>query len=80
MKSMVQNTVIRTQKAVFYPLFLIAIMWVVQVFNATIFNYSLNTYGVLPRTFEGLTGLIFSPFLHGNYNHIISNSVWYSMP
>lgn len=39
------------------------------------FHLRLNEHGILPRTFSGLQGVVFSPFLHGDLNHIASNSL-----
>jgi membrane associated rhomboid family serine protease len=39
------------------------------------FNLELNNHGIFPRTFYGLQGVLFSPFLHGDLNHIASNSL-----
>lgn len=33
------------------------------------------SYGVYPRTFIGLRGILFSPFLHGSLEHIGNNTV-----
>ena len=55
-------------------IFFVAIMWVVQVVNIFM-EYSLNEYGVVPRTIEGLRGVPLSPFLHGGFGHLISNTV-----
>jgi membrane associated rhomboid family serine protease len=35
---------------------------------------SLSEYGVLPREIKGLRGIIFSPFIHADFSHLISNS------
>lgn len=51
----------------------VAILWVVQVVNI-LMDYSLNQYGLVPRTIEGLRGIPLSPFLHGGFGHLISNS------
>lgn len=32
-------------------------------------------HGVRPRTVEGVAGIVFSPFLHGDWMHLFSNSV-----
>lgn len=32
-------------------------------------------FGVLPRTFEGMLGVITSPFIHGDWKHVFNNSV-----
>ncbi len=39
------------------------------------FHLNLDVHGIYPRTFSGLQGVIFSPFLHGDLNHIASNTL-----
>ena len=34
---------------------------------------SLVSFGILPRTMSGLSGIIFSPFIHGSFAHYLSN-------
>jgi len=56
------------------PTFLVVLVWIVfYIENA--FAVDLGKHGILPRTFSGLQGVVFSPFLHGNINHIASNSL-----
>ena len=55
------------------PIFLLALIWMVYCLDFA-FHLHLNTHGILPRTFSGLQGIIFSPFLHGDFNHIANNS------
>ncbi|MFA5404986.1 MAG: rhomboid family intramembrane serine protease [Ignavibacteria bacterium] len=52
--------------------FLVAI-WLVKLFEVYT-GISLSEYGVLPRELKGLRGIIFSPFLHSDFGHLISNS------
>ncbi len=49
-------------------------LWITHFFNS-IFQGSLNDFGILPRTISGLSGIVFAPFLHGNLMHLISNSL-----
>ena len=56
------------------PLFFLMIMWVVKIIEYS-FDYNWFVYGIYPLKFENLTGIIFSPFLHGDFDHLISNSV-----
>jgi membrane associated rhomboid family serine protease len=49
-------------------------MWAVFFFENS-FNVDLSSHGILPRTFSGLQGVFFSPFLHGDLNHIANNSI-----
>ena len=37
------------------------------------FNFSL--LGIYPRQWIGLSGVVFSPFVHGSFSHLISNTV-----
>lgn len=53
----------------------LAVMWTVHVVNTLVFGLGLNTYGIVPRSIDGLWGILFSPFLHGSFGHLINNSV-----
>ena len=52
----------------------LALFWAVFVVN-TLLGGSLLSLGVIPRTTIGLRGILFAPFLHGNLNHIVANSI-----
>jgi membrane associated rhomboid family serine protease len=56
------------------PVLFVGVMWIVFGIEH-IFNIELYRYGLMPRTWSGLRGILFSPFLHGNLNHIVSNSL-----
>lgn len=49
-------------------------MWFVYWFEIT-FGYNFNQLGVFPRTIDGLKGVIFSPFIHSNAQHLFNNSI-----
>jgi membrane associated rhomboid family serine protease len=51
-----------------------AVMWVVEIINA-LSSDSLEQYGIVPRQVSGLDGVVFSPFLHANFGHLLSNTV-----
>ncbi len=53
------------------PAILVVIMWVVWL----IWKEKAITYGIHPRDVSSLKGIIFSPFIHGNLNHILSNTL-----
>jgi membrane associated rhomboid family serine protease len=36
---------------------------------------TLDQYGIIPRTVTGLRGILFAPFLHGNFRHLGANTV-----
>ena len=56
------------------PTFLLLLIWFVFYID-TSFHLHLNEHGILPRTFSGLQGVLFSPFLHGDFNHLANNSL-----
>lgn len=57
------------------PFYIVLAMWGVYFLNVN-FKLGLNEYGVFPRHFSGLIGILFSPFLHdtSSYSHIINNT------
>ncbi len=53
---------------------IIATLWAVHIVNV-LFKHRLNIFGIYPRTWHGLIGIICAPFLHGNVQHLIFNSI-----
>lgn len=64
----------KTPDGILIPISFIGLLWIIHIINSIFFNYSLNYYGIHPRDINHLTGIIFAPFLHGGYEHIISNT------
>lgn len=53
---------------------LVAVLWI--VFLLTTFNIiNASAYANWPRHIEGLKGIVFSPFLHGSMEHLVSNTL-----
>ena len=57
-----------------YPLLFLVICWVVFLLDKQ-YNWDIYHYGVSPRKMSGSVGILFSPFIHGNWSHIINNSL-----
>ncbi|MES2762105.1 MAG: rhomboid family intramembrane serine protease [Bacteroidota bacterium] len=57
-----------------YPLLFLIICWAVFLCDLS-FDLDLYSLGVSPRTLSGLKGILFSPFIHGDFGHIINNSL-----
>lgn len=55
---------------VFFVLFLWIIYWVQIRYD---FDFYQN--GIYPRSFSGLQGVLFSPFIHENLSHLYNNSI-----
>lgn len=56
------------------PLFFVLILWFVYWLEIR-FDFDFTENGILPRTFLGLQGVIFSPFIHANIEHLYNNSI-----
>ena len=56
------------------PSLLLILIWSLFFFEKS-FHVDLASHGIMPRTFSGLQGVFFSPFLHGNLEHIANNSI-----
>lgn len=57
-----------------YIIVFILILWGIRIIDS-ILPIDLNQFGIVPRTSAGLLGVVFSPLLHGNYYHLISNTI-----
>ena len=58
---------------VVYSLILTALPWVVHIINR-VFSLQLNQFGLQPMEIRGLVGILTVPFLHGGWEHLISNT------
>ncbi len=65
-----------TLEAIAYPILLLAVLWVIFLLDKY-FELKLYRFGVLPKSLEGLKGILFMPFIHGqrDFSHIINNSI-----
>lgn len=61
-------------KALLYPTLMILAMWLGFALQNQGFFENCNG-AIIPLVPEGLLGIIFSPLLHGGFEHILSNSV-----
>jgi membrane associated rhomboid family serine protease len=52
---------------------IVGVLFLVKGFEL-VSGLSLEAYGILPRTREGLMGILWSPFLHANLPHLLSNA------
>ena len=56
------------------PLLIVAVMWVVKVYEVSN-GVNLGRWGVTPHSLHGLLGIFTLPFLHANWEHLLSNTV-----
>lgn len=53
---------------------LIAVMWGIEILDESVFRHGLDIFGILPRQPIGLRGILFAPFLHTSFQHLIANT------
>ena len=53
---------------------IIAVMWLVEIVDTSL-RGALDIYGIIPHNEIGLRGILFAPFLHGNFVHLAANTV-----
>jgi membrane associated rhomboid family serine protease len=54
---------------------LVAALWILEALDRWILDESLDGYGIQPRVWSGLWGILFAPFLHGGFSHLLANTV-----
>ena len=64
----------RIQYSFILPCLFVFLLWVIKIID---FSDELNLYefGVFPRNLKSLFGILLSPLLHSDFNHLASNSI-----
>ena len=76
---MSNNSILHREKArvynsLYYPVMFVAILWIIAIADYFLPG-SFARFGVYPREVHGLTGIITYPLIHGDFQHLFSNSV-----
>ena len=50
-------------------------LWLIEVLDVLIFDNGLDRQGIVPRTWSGLDGVLWAPFLHGGFGHLLANTL-----
>jgi len=72
--SALQTIVLATKQNSPFVIKIIGILLLLNIINRLLSN-SLNRLGIIPRTWHGLMGIFFSPFLHRDLTHLFFNSI-----
>lgn len=56
-----------------WPLIFLGVIWALHFFSLKEMNGP--SWGIHPRQWAGLTGILTAPFIHADYDHLISNSL-----
>jgi membrane associated rhomboid family serine protease len=57
-----------------FPGIFVLAFWFVKIVEV-VFGFELYTFGIFPLHLKGLPGIIFSPFLHSGFGHLMANTV-----
>ncbi|GGD29639.1 rhomboid family intramembrane serine protease [Hyunsoonleella pacifica] len=57
-----------------FPILFVLVIWFVFWFEVR-FGYKFSKFGVYPQTLSGLKGVILSPFIHGDIQHLYHNTI-----
>src|SRR6266436_2477283 len=52
----------------------VVLLWLIQLLNGGL-DLELQRFGVHPREFAGLPGILLAPLLHGGFPHLVTNSL-----
>ncbi len=55
------------------PFIFLFVMWAIKLIELQ-FDFSFIRFGVFPQTSKGLQGILFSPFIHKDFMHLLNNS------
>jgi membrane associated rhomboid family serine protease len=53
----------------------LGVLWAIEIVDTLILGSSLQGFGIRPRTFFGLIGVVTAPLLHAGFGHLIANSL-----
>ncbi len=56
-------------------LVLVGLCWLMFLINNLILRGSLNHFGITPRHLASLPAILWAPFLHGSFNHLLANTI-----
>jgi len=65
---------IRSKQSLIFPVAFICIAWLLKIFE---WGLDINFYqlGIFPLQVKGLPGIITSPFIHGDFEHLMANTI-----
>jgi membrane associated rhomboid family serine protease len=52
----------------------VALIWLIQLLNWAL-DLGVEDFGVRPRQWTGLAGILFAPLVHGGFEHLIANTL-----
>ena len=53
----------------------VVLMWLIEGADRLLLSSRLDQHGIVPRSFGGLDGIFWAPFLHGGFGHLFANTM-----
>lgn len=53
----------------------VAIFWLLELMDWLLWQGALDSLGIQPRVLIGLRGILFMPFLHSDFEHVLANTI-----
>jgi membrane associated rhomboid family serine protease len=60
--------------AAWLPFLFVIILWVVKIIEVSTHS-DFAHFGLFPLDYKGLRGLLFAPFIHGSWTHLLNNTL-----
>jgi len=61
-------------KKILFPIGVVSLMWLVKIIEV-FRDHKYTVWGIFPRDIDGLPGIITAPFIHSDWQHLMSNSI-----
>ncbi len=58
---------------------IIALLWLIELFDLIAWGINLDLYGIHPRTWVGLRNVFLAPFLHYGIFHLLANTIPFAL-
>lgn len=62
-------------QAIQFVVIVVVVMWLIEVVDALLLDSRLDQQGISPRSLGGFDGILWAPFLHGGFGHLLANTV-----
>ncbi len=53
----------------------VVLLWAIEILDSVFLNDALQGQGIVPRRLSAFDGILWAPFLHGSFGHLISNTI-----
>lgn len=61
-------------RSILYPSLFVALLWIIKLVEIS-FELNLIPFGLYPRAYAGLLGILTCPLIHSSFDHLFSNSI-----